>query len=479
MAVDYDLVVVGSSWVGIYAAQKAVQLQARVALVTNCDDLFLPNDALTSHILGEVGCWNYQLGNNPLTQVSHRASLATAQDWCRSITSTTQHQNSLANLAALGVDVIPGRGEFCPLPHLNFQTAHRKLRSRAFVLATGANYVAEFVDQQDTNDYLTLRDLWQTDLTTLGQNIIIVGGAPLALELAQTLARFEKTVTVVTAQSRILPEADLEFALLLQAQLETEGVKLYLNSPVSQLKTLEGQKWLQAGDLALTADQVIMADTRQPNIEGLNLARVNVKYDRHKVHVNRKLQTSNPHIYACGDIIGGYSLPSIARYEANLILKNALWFPWYKVNYHTLPWVILTQPAFARVGLTTLQAQRQYGDDLYLVTEYFQSLERSPIADSSRGMCKVLIRGNGEIVGCSVLGDRAEELITAIALMMQHKIKLERNPMKGLTSLALPTTYLSRSEIWQRVWDNYYQQKLQHQPRLLKRLRSWFSSRKK
>ncbi|MGL5833394.1 MAG: FAD-dependent oxidoreductase [Waterburya sp.] len=479
MAVDYDLVVVGSSWVGIYAAQKAVQLQARVALVTNCDDLFLPNDTLTSHILGEVGSWNYQLGNNPFTQVSHQVSLTTAQDWSHSITSTIQHQNSLTNLAALGVDVIPGRGEFCTLPHLAFQTAHRKLRSRAFVLATGANYVADFIDQQDTNDYLTLRDLWQTDLSTLGQNIIVVGGDPLALELAQTLARFEKTVTLVTAQPRILPQEDLEFALLLQAQLETEGVKLYLNSPVSQLKILDGQKWLQAGDRALTADQVIMADTRQPNIGGLNLARVNVKYNRHKVYVNRKLQTSNPHIYACGDVIGGYSQPNIARYEANLILKNTLWFPWYKVNYQALPWVISTQPTFARVGLTTLQAQRQYGADLYLVTEYFQSLERSPIADSSTGMCKLLIRANGEIVGCSLMGDRAEELITAIALMMQHKIKLERNPMKGLTSLALPTTYLSMSEIWQRVWDNYYQQKLQRQPRLLKRLRNWFSSRKK
>jgi pyruvate/2-oxoglutarate dehydrogenase complex dihydrolipoamide dehydrogenase (E3) component len=477
MAVDYDLVVIGSSWVGIYAAQKAVQLQARVALVTSSDDLFLPNDTLTNSAISKVGRWNYHLANHPLIKVNHRISLTAAQDWSHRITSTIQHQNSLANLAALGVDVIVGQGEFCRLPHLAFQTTHRKLRSRNFILATGANYVAEFVDQQDANDYLTLEKLWQTDLESLGQNIIIVGGDPVALELAQTLARFEKTVTLVTAQPRILPQEDLEFALLLQAQLESEGVKLYLNSPLSQLKTLDGQKWLQAGDRALTADQVILADHRQPNIAGLNLAGVDVKYNRHRVCVNRKLQTSNPHIYACGDIIGGYSLPNIARYEANLILKNTLWFPWYQVNYQALPWVISTQPTFARVGLTTQQAQKQYGDDLYLVTEYFQDLERSPIANSSTGMCKVLIRASGEIVGCSLMGDRAEELITAIALMIQHQIKLEPNPMKGLTSLALPTTYLSMSEIWQRVWDNYYQQKLQRHPRLLNRLRSWFSLR--
>jgi len=476
MAVDYDLVVIGSSWVGIYAAQKAVQLQARVALVTSCDDLFLPNDALMINTLRKIGCWNDQLANNPATKVSARVSLATAKNRLNKVTSTIQAKNSLANLAALGVDVIVGQGEFCRLPHLAFQTAQRKLRSRAFLLATGANYVADFADQ-DANDYLTLRDLWQTDLENLGQNIIIIGGDPVALELAQILARFEKTVTLVTAQPRILPQEDPEFALLLQAQLEAEGIRLYLDSPLSQIKTIEGQKWVQAGDRALTADQVILADHRQPNIEGLNLAGVDVKYDRHRVYVNRKLQTSNPSIYACGDLIGGYSLPNIARYEANLILKNTLWFPWYQVNYQTLPWVISTQPTFARVGLTTKQAQKQYGDDLYLVTEYFQDLERSLIADSPTGMCRLLVRESGEIVGCSLIGERAEELITAISLMIQHQIKLESNPMKGLTSLSLPTIYLSESEIWQRVWNNYYQQKLQRHPQLLNRLRSWFSLR--
>lgn len=476
MAVDYDLVVIGSSWVGIYAAQKAVQLQARVALVTSCDDLFLPNDALMINTLSKIGCWNDRLANNPVTKVSARVSLTAAKDCLNRVTSTIQTKNSWANLAALGVDVITGKGEFCRLPHLAFQTAQRKLRSRNFLLATGANYFSQVAE--DADDCLTLDELWQTDLDSLEQNIIIVGSNPAALELAQTLARFEKTITLVTAQSRILPQEDPEFALLLQAQLEAEGIKLYLDSPLSQIKTIDGQKWVQAGDRALAAEQIIIAEARHPNIAGLNLAGVNVKYDRQRVYVNRKLQTTNPNIYACGDVIGGYSLLNFARYEANVILKNTLFFPWYRVNYHALPWVISTQPNFARVGLTTQQAQQQYGKDLYLVTEYFNDLERSLIADYPTGMCKLLIRENGEIVGCSLIGDRAEELITAIALMMQHKIKLERNPMRGLTSLSLPTTYLSQSEIWQRVWNSFYQQKLQRNPGLLNRLRSWFSLRK-
>ncbi|MEL6788819.1 MAG: hypothetical protein AAFO76_15765, partial [Cyanobacteria bacterium J06607_15] len=98
---------------------------------------------------------------------------------------------------------------------------------------------------------------------------------------------------------------------------------------------------------------------------------------------------------------------------------------------------------------------------------------------SSTGMCKLLIRSNGEIVGCSLIGDRAEELITSISIMMQHRIRLKSNPMGGLTSLSLPTTYLSLSSIWQRVWDNFYQQKLQRNPQLSSRLQGWFTWLKK
>jgi len=478
MALDYDLVVIGSSRVGIYAAQNAVQLQARVALVTQTDKFFLPDRVLANCSLGETGRFNYQLDNNPFFSLSDRVSLATAQAWAKQTDARMQTKNSLANLAALGVDVIVGRGEFCRLPNLAFQTDKRKLRSRNFILATGTNFAPEFVGCHHPQDYLTLHELWQQDLESIGQNLIIIGGDPAALELAQTIARFGKKVTLVTRRARILPQEDLELVLLLQAQLETEGIKICANSMVSQIKTIDGQKWLQAGDRALTADCIILADCRQPNIAGLNLAGVNVKCDRHKVHVNKKLQTSNPHIYACGDIIGGYRLPNIAQYEANLVLKNTLFFPWYKANYHALPWTTLTQPNFARVGLNFESAQKLYGKDLYVVTEYFRDTDRGQISSSTTGMCKLLIRDNGEIVGCSLIGDRAEELIAFMALMMQQQIKLDRNPMRGLTSLSLATTYLSMSEIWQRAFNNFYRQKLQQNPKLVKRLRSWFSWRK-
>ena len=463
MTVDYDLVIIGSSWAGIYAAEKAAQLQARVALVTQGDDLFLANDTLVNHSISEAGQLNYQLTNNPLATASAVkfpcVSLPEAVDWARGINSVMQIKNSLSRLAALGV-------------------AKRKLRSRNFLLATGTNFVPTLIEDSISPGYLSLRELWQQDLSDLGQNIIVVGDDPTALELAQTLARFDKKVTLVAKSPRILPQEDLDVALLIQAQLEAEGIKIYSNSKVSQLKTIDAQKWLQAGDRALVADEIIIADYRQPNIAGLNLAGIDVKYDQTRVYVNHKLQTTNPNIFACGDLIGGYNLPHITSYEINLILKNTLFFSWYKTNYYSLPWAILTQPNLARVGLTEKQAKQQYGAEIYVIKEYLSDVVQAQILDRTTGFCKLLVRENGEILGCSLLCDRAAELITTMALMIQHKIRLDQNPMRGLTSLSIPTIYPSMAEILQRSSNNFYQQKLQRNPKLLNRLRSWFSLRK-
>lgn len=479
MAVDYDLVIIGSSWAGINAAQKAAQLQARVALVTQSDDLFLPDDLLLIHSVSEAGQLNQQLADNFFSTTSPLKfpviSLPSATEWAKGINSLMQVKHSLSGLTALGVDVIADKGEFFRLPKLAFQVGQRKLRSRHFLLATGTIFVPMFIDANIGNSYITLRELWQQDLTSLGQNIIVVGEDSTALLLAQTLAKFDKKITLIVKQSRILPQEDLDIALLIQAQLEAVGIKIYTDSAVSQIKTIDDQKWLQAGDRALTADEIIIADYRQPNISGLNLAGVNVKYDQTKVQVNQKLQTTNSKISACGDLIGGYNLLNITSYEINIILKNTLFFSWYKTNYHTLPWAILTQPNLARVGLTEQQARQKYGEEIYIIKEYLNDIIQAQIVEGTSGICKLLVRENGEILGCSLLCDRAGELITTIALMMTHKIKLDHNPMRGLTSLSIPTIYPSMAEILQRSSQNFYLQKLQRHPKLLTRLRSWFS----
>ena len=479
MAVDYDLVVVGSSWAGIYAAKNAALLQARVALVTQSNNKYLPNDTLYNQSLGEIGSFNYRLENSPFITSEVQPNLVNLEQtnyWLANINSTVQNINSLSTLAALGVDVIVGHGEFYRLPQLGLQVKQRSLRSRSFLLAVGTNFVPIF-DSNNAKSYLTLRDLQNKNLSNLPLNLIIVGSDPTALALTQALARIGKKITLVV-ESRILPQEDLDISGHILAQLEAEGIEVFTNSVVSQIETINHQKWLQAGNRALVADEIIIADYRQPNTAGLNLAGVGVKCDRRRIYVNSKLQTTNPSIYACGDLIGGYCLQNITRYEVNLILKNSLFLPCYKTNYHTVPWVILTQPNIARVGLSQFQAKQQYPKNIFIIRQYFSNLEQAQITDNLTGLCKLIVRKDGAIIGCSIIGDRAKELITIPALMMQHQIKLDLNPMQGLTSLSIPMVYSGMSEILTRAFNDFYQQKMQQNPRLINRLKTWFSLRK-
>lgn len=519
MAVDYDLVVIGSSWEGIYAAKKAVQLQARVALVTQCDAQsntnYLPNDILINQSLREAGCLNYYLENNlfapkltttSATQSPH-ISLGEAGNWSQGVSSVMQAHNSLSSLAALGVDIIPGQGEFYRLPKLGFVVANKQLRSRSFLLATGSNYVAESTGSPyaaqltsvNLSGYLTPQDLAPENLAELPHRLIIVGSGATAIELAQTLVRFNKDITLLIPQTRmselsrivcrLLPLEDLDVAMLIQAQLEAEGIKILTNLEAIQIKTIKGQKWLQAGDRALSADEIIVTADRRPNIAGLNLKGVNVRSDFERVWVNDKLQTTNPRIYACGDLshpCTGLSEESsnniaVTQYHVNLILKNALFMPYFKKNhqhYNCLPNVVLTQPNIARIGLGEDLARLYYVHNFYVVKQYFHNLAQAQISDRTTGMCKLLVRENGTILGCSLVADNAGELITVVAMMMKYKIKLDSNPMRGLTSCSIPAIYPSMTEILQQASESFYQQKLQRNPKLIKRLRTWFSLRK-
>jgi len=481
MAVDYDLVIIGSSWAGIYAAKNACQLQARVALVTQTEELYLPNTLLLNQSLAELGRFNDQQQNSFWLATENIINLddPEAFNWIQGIKTDVQNLNSLAYLSALGVDVIVGCGEFYRLPRLGFKVGKRDLRSRNYLLATGTICGSIFERDLDPKNYLTPKDLQTKQLVNLPHKLLIIGSEPTALELAQALVRLGKQVTLICERSRILPQEDLDISSLIQAQLEAEGIKIFINTKVSQIKVIDNQKWVQAGNRALSADQIIVVNHRQPNVAGLNLAGVKVKYNSQKVLVNQKLQTTNSRIYACGDLIGGYNLANITRYEINLILKNTLFLNRYKTNYHTVPWAIYTQPNLVRVGLNESQAKRQYFEDFLVVKQYFKLIDQAQILDRTTGLCKFIIKQNGELLGCSIVGDRAIELVGIPTLMIQHKIKLDRNPMRGITSLSLPTIYPSMAEILTQVSHDFYQQKIQRNHRLLNRLKTWFSRRKK
>lgn len=570
MTKDYDLIVIGNSRAGAYAALAATQLKARVALIEpeNLQSNWLGQEALYNQALMQVGrvlqqvrkapnfginpARNHsisdtaelkkqlvkqsgEVGRNepwqvgeaekedirtylsPLESTAHfpTVEIPDAMEWAEMVVSTCSEATSPAILASFGVDIISGNGEFCRLPHLGFVVNNRRLRARAYLIATGSCPEIPDIDGLDTISYCTPRNIWQhiatyqgtsrgnvietglndtvpqeTDKLTkpssqekpenleetipfkLQKNWLVAGSTPNAIELAQTLARLDCQVTLAVSESLIFPQEDAEASRLVQAQLEAEGIRVLTQSPVTQIKWIEGKKWVQVGNRAIETDEILLATGQTPNIESLNLAGVGVKFSQKGLKLNQKLQTTNPRIYACGDVIGGYQFEHIAEYEASIAVKNALFFPRWTVDYQGISWAIFTDPILARVGLTEAQARRRYGKNVWVVRQYFKTLNKAQILGETTGFCKLVLRRNGTILGGLIVGANADELIGAIALLIRHKIKVG--------SLAkMPQASPTMSEILYKTAQEWQRQRLEGNKILQNLLEGFFNWRRK
>ncbi|MEH2114531.1 dihydrolipoyl dehydrogenase family protein [Nostoc sp.] len=479
MTNDYDIVIIGGSLAGYYAALAATQLRATVALVEPKVDYGFTHH----HALTEIAKLAQKLNNAAgsgihltHTDTSEKCHISMAWQevmlYAQCVASNLKEQHSPAILAAQGVDVIVGSGQFQSSPQLAFAVNNRLLRARNYLLATGSRPEIPDIEGLQGTGYLTLSNIWQSlQGETLPKNWVIIGGIPQSIEIAQTLARFGCSVTLVVKHPYVLPYLEPEIAILLQAQLEVEGVRVLTEKPVTQVKLIEDKKWIQAGDKAFETDEILVATGQQPNLESLNLATVGVKWHRRSLVVNDKLQTTNHRIYACGDVIGGYDFANIANYEAKIALNNALFFPRLRVNYCSTPWAIFSVPILAQVGLTEAQAKRQFGRDVLVLRQYFKTVAAAQLRDETTGMCKLIVLRNGEILGASILGGEAGELINLIALAISQKIKV-----KDLGNLS--PVYPSFSVILEQTAKEWSKQKLNSNIALQEFLEGFFHFRR-
>jgi pyruvate/2-oxoglutarate dehydrogenase complex dihydrolipoamide dehydrogenase (E3) component len=480
MTIDYDVVIIGGSLTARYAALVAKQLHAKVALVEpKVNYGFFYHQAiseignLAQHLREAVGL------NIPSSEVetpeksSISVVLPEAMLYAQAVVANIEAQHSAANLAALGVDVIFDNGQFQSSPHLAFAVSdarggqhQRLLRSRTYLLASGSRPAIPEIDGLSATGYLTLSNIWQFLLYGRGnpapglsaptppKNWVILGGVPQSIEIAQTLARLGCHVILIVKRSQILPNIDPEIAQLLQAQLEVNGIRIITQTTVTQVRRIDHKKWIQAGDKAIETDEILVATGQQPNVESLNLAAVDVKwYQRHLV-VNNKLQTTNPRIYACGDVIGGYDFINVAKYEARTALNNALFLPNSQINYRCIPLAIFSQPMLAQVGLTEKKAKQQYHhQEVLVLRQYFKTVAAAQIGNETTGICKLILLRNGEILGAEIFGAAAGELINIIALAMSQNLKIQQ--LENLSPI-----YPSFAEILEKSVQEWHQKNL-------------------
>ena len=480
MTIDYDVVIIGGTLAARYAAWSATQLKARVALV----EANVSQEPIKNYTFTQTSKFLQKLTNLPSFGINALCSQTEEQcqiiwNWQQAmlyadgVAANTHKHLSPAILAAQGVDVIVDKGQFYASPNLAFVVENRCLRGRSYLLATGASPAIPDIEGLESTGYVTPLNVWDLfTQPTPPKNWIILGGLPQSIEIAQILIRLDCEVTLILEHPYIFPQIDPEIALLIQTELEAEGVKILAETSVTHVRHIDGKKWLQAGDKAIETDEILVATAQQPNIESLNLAAVGVKWHHHRLVVNKKLQTTNRKIYACGDVMGGYSFGNIANYEARVALKNALFFPFSKINYRSIPWAISSQPPIAQVGLTELQAKRRYRPkEVLVLRQHFKTLITAQVRDEMTGIFKLIIRRNGEILGASVLGTAAGEIINIIALAIAKKIKI-----KELSSLSV--IYPSFSEILVQTAQMWSQEKLDRNMNLQDFLQSFFYFRR-
>ncbi len=387
----YDLIVIGGGSGGLTAARIAASLGANVLLI---DKERLGGDCL------HYGC----VPSKSLIHVARIAQQMRGAARLGLLTATldidmamvSRHIREVIERVAdneqvyvQGISIKFGAVTFVS-PHELLLDGER-ITSRNILIATGSHPLVPSIEGLEEVGYLTNENVF--DLQRLPTSLIVVGGGPVGVELAQALARLGARVTMIESLERILPQEDPEVSAALTSALQSEQITIVTNAMFVKADRSEQKKVVTAKQedrlLTFEADEILVTLGRRPNVEGLHLEAASVSYDKKGIKVDKYLQTSTPNILAIGDVIGGYLFTHVAAYQAGVAVRNAL-VPIGKkqVDYRVVPWCTFTDPEAARVGLTPDEASRRY-KDLRVVRLPWAEIDRAQAEGETTGFIKL------------------------------------------------------------------------------------------
>lgn len=474
MAVDYDLVIIGGGSAGLVAASAGAQLNAKVALVEKEPKLggdCLHYGCVPSKSLIHAGRVAHDVKNAAIYGIEASIQdirIREALGHVHRVIDIIQEHDSTERFESLGVEVIYGEGQFSD--RQTFEVNGRQLKARAYLIATGGRPGLPPIAGLKEAGYLTNLNVF--DIQERPHSLAVIGAGPIGCELGQAFARLGSDVTIIASRDQIMPIEEPEAARLVQAQMEAEGIRIVTETRAKEVLVEGGKKVIvtNTGD-RITVDEILVATGRVPNVEALNLQAAGVDVGKEGIVVNAKLQTTNPKIYAAGDVIGGYQFTHVAGYEGAVAMQNALVLPTKKADYRVIPWATFTEPELARVGLTEEQARKRYGDDIMVLRHNFDHVDRALAEGAGIGFAKFITRKNGEILGAHIVGPAAGELIHEVVLAMSYKLKV--GALKSIIHV-----YPTLAEINSKTALQLTKQSYASNTRLQSILRSFFNFRR-
>ncbi len=349
---------------------------------------------------------------------------------------------------SLGVNVIEQAGVFIDADTV--QAGDTIIKARRYVIATGSSAFVPPIPGIDEVDYLINETIFEQ--TERPDHLIVIGGGPIGMEMAQAHHRLGSKVTVVEG-FKALGKDDPELAEVVLKRIREEGVEILEDTKVVKLakaksgvsvtvETSEGQRDIKGS-------HVLVATGRAANVNGLGLEQGQIEYDRRGIKVGDNMRTSNKRVYAIGDVAGGFQFTHVAGYHAGLVVQQILFRLPAKENREIIPWATYTEPELANVGLTEAQAREKYGDDISVLRWEYAENDRARAERKTDGLIKIVADKKGRLVGVAIAGAGAGEMINMWALAITNKMKLSN--VRGY----IPP-YPTMSEIGKRAVMTHY-----------------------
>ncbi|MDX1781771.1 MAG: FAD-dependent oxidoreductase [Thalassovita sp.] len=447
-----DLLVIGAGSGGLSVAAGAAQMGADVTLLEghrmggDCLNYgCVPSKALLAagHAAHAMGA-GAEMG---ITPVAPQIDYAAAKDHVMRVIDQIAPVDSQERFEALGVRMIREYGRFTG-PR-SVRAGDTEITARRIVIATGSSPQVPPIPGLDSVPYLTNETLF--DLREKPGHLLIIGGGPIGMEMAQAHRRLGCEVTVIEA-AKALGQDDPELAAIALEALRGEGIEIIEGAAAEKVSGGAGQITVETPKGAFIGTHLLVAVGRKPNIDRLDLDKAGIEATRAGIAVDDRLRTINRKVFAIGDVAGGMQFTHVAGYHAGLIVRQALFGLPAKVKTGHIPRATYTDPEIAQVGLTEAEARDKYGDRLEVARFDYAHNDRAIAMRRTTGLIKVMVV-KGRPVGASIVGHQAGELIATWSLAIANNMK-----MAGISAMIAP--YPTIAELNKRAAGVYFSPRL-------------------
>jgi pyruvate/2-oxoglutarate dehydrogenase complex dihydrolipoamide dehydrogenase (E3) component len=444
-----DLCVIGAGSGGLSVAAGAVQMGASVVLIekhrmggdclnTGC----VPSKALLAAAhAAETVRTSGRFGVN-----GHEPAVdfARVHAHVHGVIAAIAPHDSVERFEGLGVTVIRAAARFTGTEEV--EAGGQRIRARRFVVATGSSAAVPPVPGLDETPFLTNETVF--DLTDRPEHLLVLGGGPIGIEMAQAFRRLGAQVTVLERAS-ILPKDEPEAVAILRAALRREGIVLHEGAQIAAARRAANGVEVELGDgTRISGSHLLVAAGRRPNTKGMGLEAAGIEVTPRGITVDAGLRSTNRRVFAIGDVAGGPQFTHIAGYHAGIVIRNALFGLPAKTDYAALPWVTYADPELAHVGLTEADA-RAAGHDVSILSQDLAGNDRAQAEAATEGLIKVVLGKGGRILGATIVAPRAGEMIGLWGLAIQKRLKI------GAIASSI-AAYPTMSEISKRAAGGFY-----------------------